>query len=303
MHVLIATDGSEGSFEATSQVGAVLRKDHDRVTFFCHPPNVRAQSGRVSSELLSDTQRLLATTIVEQAKSRLPSDIRDNTELIVGHQDARNGILVAAKQTGAELIVLGARGLGPFKRLLLGSVSRSVVHAAEVPVWVARPRTSSETARRVLLASKSPEEARHATDLLAKFGWPRETQFAVLTVLYSVFAGRVPDWLVQNARSPDVEDLVRHWVREHDAEIRTNQERLAAFVSGLAPPLNSAKSLVAEGDLADKILSTAAEQKSDLIVVGTRKWTMGTAILGSVTEAVLNHAPCSVIVVPHLEAP
>jgi nucleotide-binding universal stress UspA family protein len=293
MRVLIAVDGSEGSFEATSQVGSLLRPDHDQVTFFCHPAQVQVHSRNLPKELVSGARNSLAEAVVNQAKARLPAAFSDKTAVIVGHQDARHGILLAARQSGAELIVLGARGLGPFKRLLLGSVSRTVVHASEIPIWVARPRVASSDAQKVLLASESVEAAKRATDL-----------FTVLTVIYSLFAGRVPDWLQQQAHSPDVEELVRVWVQEHDEELRSNQERLGDFVSSLAAPLNTAKPVVLEGDSAESILTTAAQQHSNLIVIGTRqKWSPSASIFGSVSEAVLNHAQCSVLVVPRLVAP
>jgi nucleotide-binding universal stress UspA family protein len=304
MRVLIAVDGSEGSFEATSQIGSLLRPDHDQVTFFCHPPQLQVRSRNLSTEVVSGARKSLAEAVINQAKSRLPAALSDKSAVIIGHQDARHGILLAARQSGAELIVLGARGLGPFKRLLLGSVSRAVVHASEIPIWVARPRVASSDAQKVLLASESVEAAKRATDLLARFAWPDPTSFTVLTVIYSLFAGRVPDWLQDQAHSPDVEELVRVWVQEHDEELRTNQERLRAFVSSLAPPLNTAKPIVLEGDSAESILTTAAQQHSNLIVIGTRqKWSPSASIFGSVSEAVLNHALCSVLVVPRAEAP
>jgi nucleotide-binding universal stress UspA family protein len=39
---------------------------------------------------------------------------------------------------GAWMVVLGARGLGGFKGLLLGSVSQQVVHHAPCPVLIVR---------------------------------------------------------------------------------------------------------------------------------------------------------------------
>jgi nucleotide-binding universal stress UspA family protein len=52
--------------------------------------------------------------------------------------------VLLAKSSDAELIVVGRRGLGGFKSLLLGSVSQQVVHYATCPVVVVnQPATDS----------------------------------------------------------------------------------------------------------------------------------------------------------------
>ncbi len=54
----------------------------------------------------------------------------------VGH--AAEQILSAAKESKADLIVMGSRGRGTIGSLLLGSVAQSIMSASEVPVLVER---------------------------------------------------------------------------------------------------------------------------------------------------------------------
>jgi nucleotide-binding universal stress UspA family protein len=55
-------------------------------------------------------------------------------ELREGHET--ESILKVAETCAADLIVMGTRGLGAVKGLLVGSVSRKVIHYAECPVMV-----------------------------------------------------------------------------------------------------------------------------------------------------------------------
>lgn len=65
----------------------------------------------------------------------------------IGRGDPKREILGAASDVGADLIVLGSRGLGGFKGLLLGSVSRGVAKAAPCSLLVvASPRLGTRRA-------------------------------------------------------------------------------------------------------------------------------------------------------------
>jgi nucleotide-binding universal stress UspA family protein len=79
-----------------------------------------------------------ARTTVEQPAGKLFTDagMAYEWQFEVGHPV--DTILHVAKDRGADLIVLGSRGLGGFKRLLLGSVSNGVLHHAPCPVLIVR---------------------------------------------------------------------------------------------------------------------------------------------------------------------
>ena len=51
------------------------------------------------------------------------------------------------------------------------------------------------------------------------------------------------------------------------------------------------------GDPAETIVATAAGNGSDLVVVGSRGFGMKRLLLGSVSEKVLHHAGCPVLIV------
>ncbi|MGH2871775.1 MAG: universal stress protein [Solirubrobacteraceae bacterium] len=61
-----------------------------------------------------------------------------NGVFIEGHGNPADVIVLEAEETGADLIVVGTRGLGPVRRIALGSVSTNVVHHAPCDVLVVR---------------------------------------------------------------------------------------------------------------------------------------------------------------------
>ena len=64
----------------------------------------------------------------------MPNDV--TVEQRVDFGDPADVILSVADKDGADLIVVGSRGLGEYAELLLGSVSRKILHLAKVPVMV-----------------------------------------------------------------------------------------------------------------------------------------------------------------------
>lgn len=300
MKALIAVDGSSGSFEAVRQAGQLLDPSRDHVVFYYSPPSIKLDTGTAEPEVLERARTALAAAVFDEAKLKLPEGLQARVETIVGKQSAKQGIVTAAEKSSADLIAVGARGLGPIERLLLGSVSQSVVHSAHVPVFVARPRPAERKQQppRVLVACKSANEDAYLVEVLNGFHWPAGTQGFTISVAPSMFAGQVPKWLEQRARSAEVEAMAQAWVAEHDAEIQNKREEMATFQCRLPEPFRGNEPIVVEGHAADQILATINHEKIDLVVLAARTpSSVARLLMGSTSETVLTHAPCSVLVV------
>ncbi len=75
-------------------------------------------------------------TTMEKLRSRFSSEMEIRGDILFGSPDSR--IVETAEEIGADLIVMGSHGYKRWERLLLGSVSNSVVQHAHCSVLVVR---------------------------------------------------------------------------------------------------------------------------------------------------------------------
>jgi len=91
----------------------------------------------MSSKFAAEADEKLQRAAAAEAEARLAeSGISARSALPVG--DAAAEIVRIGEASGADLNVLGARGLNPLKRLVLGSVSTKVLHQAPCDVLVVK---------------------------------------------------------------------------------------------------------------------------------------------------------------------
>ncbi|MBI1320741.1 MAG: universal stress protein [Candidatus Hydrogenedens sp.] len=102
-----------------------------------------------------------------------------------------------------------------------------------------------------------------------------------------------PDFVGYEAGPPHVRQAVAREAMEHHAELRTMKESLEA--RGV-----NAHALVIQGPFAEKILDEARRLDAGLILMGSRgHGALHHLVIGSVSEEVVQHAPCPVLLVPH----
>jgi nucleotide-binding universal stress UspA family protein len=132
-NVLIAYDGSEPSRRALDRVRTFMPNAAVAVVTVA-PPIYR--DPRLAKFADDDEQQHQQAALSEATARLSESGIDARTTAPVG--DAADEIVRIAKESGADLVVLGARGLNPLKRLVLGSVSTKVLHQAPCDVLVVK---------------------------------------------------------------------------------------------------------------------------------------------------------------------
>lgn len=144
MKILLASDGSDGALRAAEFVGRLARdrKDLEITVVYVVPPAAARAAGARDETYTPDVpldamiEHSAEPVWTSTRRAMGPVDARVATQVAVG--DPAEEIARLAEWEGYELVVVGRRGLGSLKELVLGSVSHRLVHAANCPVLVAR---------------------------------------------------------------------------------------------------------------------------------------------------------------------
>ncbi len=135
--VVVGVDGSEASKVALrfAAMEASLRGAKLRVVCAWEVPRGYFTGGLLpSDELIAGFEQhardVTASALADAA--RLAPDVDRETATVEGQP----ADVLVQQSAGADLLVVGSRGLGGFKSLLLGSVSLQVAHHATCPVAI-----------------------------------------------------------------------------------------------------------------------------------------------------------------------
>lgn len=193
-------------------------------------------------------------------------------------------ILSEASALDASLLVLGARGAGFMRRLVLGSTSERLLRRTARPVLVVR-QTPHEPYRRALVALDfSPWSARAIT--LAR----RVAPHARL-LLFSAY--QVP--FEEKLRFAGVDAAAIERYRQQARADATQRMHALAAASGLKP--SDWESCIVEGDASQRILEYEQEKDCDLVVLGKHgQSATEDLLLGSVSKHVLAEGTTDVLV-------
>lgn len=202
-------------------------------------------------------------------------------------------LVKAATESGARLIVVSSLGQIAPSRWFVGSVAERTAQNASVPTLVVRNQKPLEAWARgkrplnVVIAydfSESGDAALRWTSFLNEIGPCR------ITVVYVAWPPEAGARYGAGYDQPhpyypsDVEKLLKRDLEEKCEEVLGKTKLRFRVAAGLGRP-------------DPQLIEIAADEKADVIVVGTNQ-RRGLARLGSVSRAVLHHAPLNVACIP-----
>jgi nucleotide-binding universal stress UspA family protein len=276
--ILVAIDGSESSKHALKESFKLASDEKCWITVVSVIPSYEGDLGAMwinnvkeamakpcelalsEAENIAKKERVLIKTVCEEGEIY---------ERIVDLADAEN----------SDLIVMGRKGTAGLQRTLVGSVTARVIGHSQRDVLVV-PNDTSIGWKSILFATDGSKFSEAATDKAIDFAKSYGSELNVITVVdvTEEFMARAPGAL---------EDLVKK------AKSMVEDVKKKANSKGI-----KAESIVREGDAYKAIINIAKKQKANAIIMGSHGRTgLKRLLMGSVTERVIGHAPCPVLVV------
>lgn len=300
-NLLVGTDFSPIADHALDRAIAFAARDGAKLTLVYAEPDfaVTPAMGTVESAAIlewNQTQERQREEdhegLAERCERARSAGVEATSIVRKGHAD--DVIPEVAGEIGADLVVIGTHGRTGIRRFLLGSVAEKIVRRAPCSVLVSRGETGPRPEfRKVLVATDfSPAADKALRQAIALSAARGEVELA------HVWQYPPGTWgLDMLAEKTEAMTTLR------DALTAGARQRADALLEQHAGSGRALRFELLHGPAASVLTSRAESTGADLIAVGTHGYRgFKRFLLGSVAEAVVRHAPCSVLVA-HAEHP
>lgn len=220
----------------------------------------------------------LAAVVEEELGPEVP------VELAMARGNAAGALLHAVRTGRADLLVVGSRGLGGFRGLLLGSVSRSLAEYSPCPVAIVRRYApipaGGRGGRPILVGVDGSEGASRA-----------------LTWTVELAAALESDVIVVHAFEQAAQKLSasKYLTLRKAAQRGLDREWCDPFRRASVPY----RPLVVDGDARSVLIEVAKVERPGLVVVGSRGLgALSAVLLGGVASHLVQRSPLPVVIVP-----
>lgn len=286
MKVLLAVDGSDHSYDAVRAVECLTPAHPLTVLYVLNLPRLAYPTlgpnlDKELSVTMEEAMKEEGESIVNRAASLLPPHHGTTEKRMVEGRPA-DTILAVAEETKADMVVIGARGVGQLQEHVIGSVSHRVMTHATCPVFVVK--TPIRHLHRMLVPIADEEDGQGVVEFLNKNPFRERPEVTIVHVV----PFSEPVWPV-GAMIPDG---FRQEMMSYGKEITS------AVVEKLGPLGYTARGLAVLGSPAAAIAQEATASECDLIVMRSHARTgISRFLLGSVSHGVVHHTGCSVVVI------
>lgn len=276
--ILVATDFSAHARHATARAARLAHDTHSALTLM-HvlpaQPLTKIRKWLGASSVREQKKCDEAHWQLHQLASEVSSVRRVEFDIEAAAGSAPDEIVRTAERVDARLLVLGARGAGFLRRLVLGTTSQRLVRRTDRPLLVVR-QTANRSYRRVLVAVDFSPQSRHAL-ILARRVAPN-AKLVILTVFEVPFEGKL--------RFAGVHDATVEIHRQRARARALRQLHALAHEAGLSP--SQWELCVVEGDASRRIVEQEKSRDCDLVVLTPHGQSAAAdLLLGSVTRHVL----------------
>ena len=238
-------------------------------------------------ERLIASDRGAALELLEDTAGTMREVDAITTEVMVVVDDVHSGILSAAEEISADLIIIGPHRTR-LRDVFVGTTVERVVRRITRPLLVA-VETPAAQHRKTLLALDFDEASKAAAQLALSMGVFDHMEVVVMHAFDAPGESMMRRAMEQSA------DIGRYV----DAERNSAAEELRSLLKELGLPPTCQTVVSMEGTPARAILETAKSVGADLIVLGTnQRKGFERALIGSVTADVIRDAHRDVLIIP-----
>ena len=289
MNILLAVDASPYSKHAVQMVKHLSGDVNLYILYVVDVPALKhAYLASACSESDFDGYRKevarLSQHVLHETRDELLSSARQ-IQLIADNGDPAECIIQTAEEHQVDLILLGHRGMTESAGFLLGGVSQKVATYAPCSVLVCKGEKS--VLERILLAVDGSEASKVTAQFLGKFPFKNPLRLTI----EMVWAPPPSSLLASVSKSPFVAPKTASAKNKGEAVLREMAEPFQNGPYGVEIEWKC-------GDPPLAILESAKQHNVQMIVVGARGLKgIKRFLLGSVSQKVLEHAPCSVLIV------
>ncbi len=135
--ILVAFDGSEHARRA-AQIAGDLARTHKGAELWlvCAMDMLPAELGKPFIDELIAERTHIGTEMLQQAKQIIGKSVEIHDELLFG--PPAESIMTVANNNKCDLIIMGTRGVGGLKGLLMGSQIQKVISLSDIPVMAVK---------------------------------------------------------------------------------------------------------------------------------------------------------------------